>query len=244
MIKKTQNYELFKKHPNNRPIDQANVKRLIASIQSRNLLEYRPMLVDAQHQVIDGQHRLEAAKKLDLPIYYEVQEDMKIQDIILLNANQKNWTSEDYLNYYAGSSYEEYVKLEHFIKKHDLLYREALWYLGFNGGKYVKDFRQGKYKHPSREREEEALHKKWCVENAISFIRTKKGSTFSIVNGRMFKEAMIVLFSKTEVEFDIFMSKLELAMERLKICSSVGNYLNVFIDIYNFKNRNPIERDK
>lgn len=71
-MKETKDYNIFKKHPNNREIFHANLEKIKRSIQIKNLLEYRPIIVDKKMQVIDGQHRLEAARQLGVPIYYQM----------------------------------------------------------------------------------------------------------------------------------------------------------------------------
>ena len=70
--------------------------------------------------IIDGQHRLEAAKKLGFPIFYEVQQDLKHEDMFILNKNQKNWGAKDYINYYCEQNYPEYVKLASFAREKKL----------------------------------------------------------------------------------------------------------------------------
>lgn len=68
-MEKTKNYSLFKKYAKNRDIDGRHVEKLIASIKTANLLDCEPILVNEKMEVIDGQHRLEAAKSLNLDIY-------------------------------------------------------------------------------------------------------------------------------------------------------------------------------
>jgi len=72
---KTKDYSIFKKHESNRGIDQNNLKKIVNSIKAEDLLAFRPILVDAQMRVIDGQHRLEAARLLDLDVYYQRKEE-------------------------------------------------------------------------------------------------------------------------------------------------------------------------
>ena len=48
------------------------IKNLMQSISYRNLLAWRPIIVTKNFLVIDGLHRLEAAKRLGVEIYYEV----------------------------------------------------------------------------------------------------------------------------------------------------------------------------
>ena len=60
-LEKTKNYEIFKIMDCNRELSAANLQKLIGSIKSRNLLEFRPIIVNSKMEIIDGQHRLAAA---------------------------------------------------------------------------------------------------------------------------------------------------------------------------------------
>ena len=51
---KTNQYDLFKKHSSNRITDKALIKKLTASINSHNMLENHPILVNNKMEVIDG----------------------------------------------------------------------------------------------------------------------------------------------------------------------------------------------
>ena len=100
----TRNYELFKKHPSNTPINETIVNKLVSSIEQKNMLMLKPILVNEKMEVLDGQHRLEAAKKLSLPVYYIVQKDAQDMDMVLLNANQRTWKLADYHNFFVSQS--------------------------------------------------------------------------------------------------------------------------------------------
>ena len=91
MIKETSDYDIFKKHVHNRPLVEGNILKILKSIQFKNLLKYRPILIDKDYRVIDGQHRLEAAKRLCISVFYEMKTDVEHVDIKLLNDNQKGY---------------------------------------------------------------------------------------------------------------------------------------------------------
>lgn len=112
-IHKTTKYERFKFINSNRTVNHAHVLALSRSIQGNNLLERRPIEVNEKMEVIDGQHRLEAAKLLKLPIYYMVIEGFSAQDIITLNTVVKIWDVYDYAQHWVSqgdTTYLEYLK--------------------------------------------------------------------------------------------------------------------------------------
>ena len=116
-IKETTNYKLFKFADSNRQVVAAHVQGLLKSVQKNNLLRLNPIIVDANMIVIDGQHRLEVAKKLKLPIYYIVDGNISDSDIANLNTNKKNWRPIDYINYHASKGKIEYTELKKLLKK-------------------------------------------------------------------------------------------------------------------------------
>lgn len=108
-------YNKFSFFEENREIDESWVNELVERIKNRNLLVENPIIVDSKYRVIEGQHRLKAAEKLNTPIYFIVSDKVKSSDISLLNDNRRNWKYDDYLNHYAALGKQEYIKVRSFI---------------------------------------------------------------------------------------------------------------------------------
>ena len=72
-IKVTTNYDLFSFMPGNRDIAKKNM--LVKSIEKIDLTEYKPIIVNENYVIIDGQHRFMACKELEKPIYYIILHD-------------------------------------------------------------------------------------------------------------------------------------------------------------------------
>jgi len=92
-IKSTKNYNLFTKIIGNRLLDINNVKRIKESVELIGL--QTPMMVNYKHGVIDGQHRLQVAKELEIPISYYVVSNFKEENIHDLQISKK-WTAFDF----------------------------------------------------------------------------------------------------------------------------------------------------
>jgi hypothetical protein len=133
-MKSTLDYSIFKEFCSNREVDQKHVNKLVVSIQKRNLLNVNPIVVDQQMRVIDGQHRLEAARILGVEIFY-IMEDINREDISLLNSNQKNWTAMDYINFYTVEKKPSYVQLSQLISKYQDMAISALLVLSNSEGR-------------------------------------------------------------------------------------------------------------
>src|SRR5215469_9874714 len=115
-MNKTTDYEIFKKHPANRALNEKNLVEIMESLKKKNLLKFKPIIVDSNMYVLEGQHRLEAAKRLNLEVYYVQCNDTDPNDVVLFNC-MKKWETTDYLNYYASTGNENYIKLQDLLDK-------------------------------------------------------------------------------------------------------------------------------
>jgi ParB/Sulfiredoxin domain len=240
-IKKTKDYSIFNYHESNRTIDPANLKRIISSIKTLNLLEFRPILVDKQMHIIDGQHRFEAAKQLGLEVYYQVNKDATHEDIVLLNANQKRWTVENYADYYASRGNEHYQKLKDFAEKRNLPVASTLTLVRTGNEHSYKKFRYGGFKFL----EEEEIQ---LIDDLLDKVTKSKEtmSRYIIANSKCIKSrkltsALLQLLKNPGCDFDTFISKLTYKADAIKPCSDTYAYYCMLRDIYNWKNQNPIE---
>lgn len=94
-LKSTRTYSIFNKVIGNRNLDPKNLKRIKESINEIGL--QMPILVNQNKSIIDGQHRLQAAKELEIPITYIVSKDSCEQNIDQLQIS-KQWNSYDFCN--------------------------------------------------------------------------------------------------------------------------------------------------
>lgn len=117
VIYTTDNYYQFKRLLNNRDVKKGGVKNIIDSINTIGYIT-NPIIVNEKHEVIDGQHRLEALKALGMKVDYIVAEGAGIEQCRLMNRKQGNWTTMDYLKSYARGGNENYVRLYDLLARH------------------------------------------------------------------------------------------------------------------------------
>jgi hypothetical protein len=116
-VQKTTNYGLFNYIDSNRTISKPHVQHLIDSFEKNpTLVQTRPILVNENMEVIDGQHRLQACQTLHLPVYYMVAQGTDIESAQLMNALQKGWGIMDYARSYAMSGKQDYKR---FLQLHE-----------------------------------------------------------------------------------------------------------------------------
>ena len=235
MTMKTKNYDMFKFRSDNRvTIHQRHVKRLVESIESRNLLELRPICVNEDMEIIDGQHRLMAAQILGVDIYYNVEKKIKSEDIILMNI-AKSWNSSDYLNYYCKNGYEEYRKLEKFLKEHAITIKIGLSITMGESDKCYEDFRHGKYVF-SEVVEKTSLDICWYTIGQI-----KKFNGFSIyTSSSRFWKAILKLVNHPDFDIEKWKHNLTRLIDRFGPRASTNDYYKLLMDVNNWKNSSKI----
>lgn len=142
-ILSTTDYDSMIFYDFNRKIDSVHLRRLIQSITRKNLLYLSPVLLSDKMEVIDGQHRIEAAKALKVPIYYIVANDFDHEDIIALNNAKKTWTTEDFFNFFYIKGERAFQITKDLMDKHNISLYTSLIVLSGNGKMNLKELRGG-----------------------------------------------------------------------------------------------------
>lgn len=116
----------------NRVINDNHVKKLMKSFMQSGFAMVPPIIVNTRtNHIIDGQHRLEAFKRLHaagmleksatIEVYCaEMPEEQELDKIISANTNSKNWTVDDYIGCHARDGKEDYTRLQEWCKSHEL----------------------------------------------------------------------------------------------------------------------------
>ncbi len=244
MIKSTTEYDMFKKHPSNCEMKEMHVQRLMDSISIHNMLSLRPIMVNSSMQVLDGQHRLESAKRLGVPIFYQVSQAAVDADIILLNVNQKKWFNEDYLNFYCTQGHVEYVKLKEFLKKNSLGLGSFLNFNSEGGHKRAgmsNTFRGGNFIFPDAEKTKRFLSINENTKHVVEFIKERNSSAHACLKSAHFLRALFTFLSLKSVGFQEFIDKLEMKVDSVGPRAGTGGYYQMLGEIYNYKRRQPID---
>ena len=241
MTRKTKDYEIFKLREDNREkINRDHVNLLKKSIGVRNLLEFRPIVVNGDMEILDGQHRFLAARELDLDIYYNVEKSLKGEDILLLNTS-KSWNSADYLNYYVKNGYEHYISLQTFIKKHGLSIKVALNITMGESLTNYKKYKEGAYVFTEK-LVDENLDICW---DTINYIKRMNGFSPYTYSARFWK-ALLKLVRHHNFDPAKWRANIERMVERFGVRAGTNEYLRMMMEIHNWKNStklNLIEED-
>lgn len=178
-------------------------------------------------EVFDGQNRLLAAKKLGVPIYYEIFSELECYDIIRLN-NSKKWTLKDYLNFYCAHDYPEYIKLR------DLESRIGVNIITLAGIARINEtsvkFKEGWYKFP-KILENFNFH---IIIHSIKILKTIKFDLLpGIFNSPRLWDALFKLSFLENFNENKWFHALNQRGYKFFSRSRVHEYMELFVDIYN-----------
>ena len=143
-------FSKFKILERNRDTSKAHVNKLIGSLQEpRGQVE--PITINEKWEVVNGQHRLEAAEDGGLDhVIVIMSHGATIKDVIVMNTTQKRWIFWDFLkchSHESASNSAEYQKLQKFLKDYPISHKAALWLLTGNNHDYgMEDFEAGTLK--------------------------------------------------------------------------------------------------
>jgi hypothetical protein len=194
-----------------------------------NLLAHEPIIVNENMGVIDGQHRLMAAKNLSEYIYYTIAPGMGLKHVQLLNGNVKAWSLNDFLLSYIDQGNEDYIAVKDFSNKHNMSLSNSIAMLSISeDSKYLhapyREFKRGHFKIKNQE----------LADDFVEFY--KKVSEYTHENtskDRDFLRALFHLYRGDEVDIEKFLSKLVFHEHPLYRRANVVDYLRQFEDVYN-----------
>ena len=247
-VLQTDDYSMFKILEGNRNVNKLHVRRLKESFKDAYLLS--PIVVNQHFQIIDGQHRFEAAKEMKLPINFIVCNNYSLKEVQLLNTNMKNWKKEDYLNAYCDLKYPEYLKFRDFMGRFPELgiascetiltnslsgghkstsSAELKGTLNESGSYAIRYFQEGDLSIPDYEK---------SIENAEKIMMIKH--YYDGFNRPTFVRAMIGIFKIEYYSHSKLLERLAANPTSLQHCANVTQYKLLIEDIYNFRSRDKV----
>jgi len=129
-ISKTTDYTLFRRMKGNRELNMKHVENLVMQMQKGFVQSSAVISVNNKYEIIDGQHRFQALKILQKPIYYIKDKGHNYKAVIATNNSQRKWQNCDYLNTYIKQDniqrYKPYHKLKEFIDNNQISLKQTL----------------------------------------------------------------------------------------------------------------------
>jgi hypothetical protein len=191
--------------------------------------------------VIDGQHRLEAAKSLKTPIYYITGYGLTYKDAGILNACTDDWEFKEFLDAYMKNGHEEYIRLDRFKREHELSLKRFLMLMSREQKKiFDETFKIGTFYMTDKLEDYSIVIKK--IESLISYLE----GLLLIENKRFiytdnFWRALHVFLTKQDIDIERLKEKVGFKYQSIRPMSGYKDYLKTFTEIYNWKAKQRIE---
>ena len=239
-VQQTKDYNLFKILSGNRPIDSYHLKKLKKSIETNNHLNLHPIIINDRYEVIDGQHRLEAAKQLQCEIFYIKSSKVDDEHLIDCNVNQKQFDVENYIDFFSIKEKKpEYIELQKMLKATGLKPKALLTLiLGVVSPNILEFLKTGKFKFPLNEEPTDLLN---FYYDFVAYVKDKRIKPFSMFTNHNFTRALRWLYKTQGFDSALFYKKLDLRWFDLKPQRTSEEWYELLISIYNFKNHTKIE---
>ena len=251
----TKDYSLFLPVIGNRPINKKHVARLVNSMQNHGNITAiicREVPDQKIYEIMDGQHRFEAAKTCELPIEFDCW-DITNRGMIALNENQKNWSLEDYLNFGVSDGLQDYITLKNFREETGLSMVALLEIFGAN--KYDSARSEGAIRFSRKGGNKEfgirydAFKRlEWGIPNLArseEILRMLKDfyEKFNVSHWRMqrFIAAFISILNSGLYDHEVMMKQMEKCSGLLRRQANQGEYVRNFEMVYNY-NSSKIKR--
>jgi hypothetical protein len=233
----TKDLSKFNLHNVNREVKAPKVRRL-KNLMNADGVKLVPIIVNKNFDVIDGQHRLVAARETGNGIYYLVDNSIPTSSKGIFDAARKfnqsmnEWSKKDYIHGFCVQGLEDYKTLDEFTKEFPMFsLTECIMLLQNSGTRHVaKDvFSDGRFKVVNLN-----IARKW----ANHLLQLKPYFEFGY-NKSLFVRAFIdILSSRPEFDFESFLHKVQLRPGSIYLCGDKVSYRIMIENIYNYKRAN------
>lgn len=223
----TKDYHLFKSIDGNRTKNLLHINRLKKSMSSNYL--FTVIIVNENYEIIDGQHRFEVIKELNLPLHYLVCLGYGLHEVHVLNQISKNWNSDDYLTGYCNMGLPDYLKYREFKDKYKIGHHECQSLLIGHSYGFTDTFYAGEFKIKDYDAACVAIENILRIEPYYNGVRR-----------RSFVYAMIQMFKNKNFNFNEFLQKLKLQPTSLVDCATMTQYASLIEEIYNYRRREKV----
>ena len=227
----TKDYDKFVFTEDNRDTERAHIRELKGSLERNGFLKSKAISVkhipgSSKLRVIDGQHRLLAAKELGINVWYKIDNDIA-EDALPDLQIAKKWLPKDYLKHFVAKGKAEYAKLAEICDMFPGVSISSVVLLlrgGINEESYMNDFRAGVVK---------LTHLKQAVEALELAEELNKSYKHAWLHGRTFLSAFIQILALPGYDHKIMLGKLKFRGEEFVQMLSGEGYFKIFDKIYN-----------
>lgn len=230
----TSDYSIFKYLLGNRDINLQNVNSIVNNIRNNGLLP-TIVIVNEKMEVIDGQHRIEAFRQLNIPVTFQIRKGLTLKDCITYNISSRKWGVVDYINSYAERGIEDYIKLKKCLDEYPNFAPSTLATIlngkGAQGSGVSKPIMDGNFR---------LAHDLNEIIDKLNFISSVQ--EYIVVRGR--KEIVIQVLGYVIdldiVDRDRMLEQLQKGLNKNASITCVDDALEYLYDVYNHRKKNKV----
>lgn len=222
---KTNDYDAFRYIEGNRSINKANLKRITESMKENYIPV--PIIINEKNEIIDGQHRFEAAKSLGLDLHCMSIKGLGLKEVQKLNCNSANWNNSAWMNCYSDLGIRDYIDFKAFREQTGFGYGICSALLSNQkqrNGTDSRHFKNGTFKIKS-------LAKAYENANKLHQI----GEYFENYKSDSFAGCMLALMHHEQYDHARMLQKLKLLGHTLPQIAKSEAYRLVLINIFNYR---------
>ncbi len=230
-IQKTTDYKKFSLHEKNRRLNYNKIVKLGEAMKKKNLLPIFPIVVNLKMEILDGQHRFEAAKRAKATISYIISDQKyDIENVADSNNFQSHWLLSDFVNYFAKENKPDYISLQVLAKKYNI---GVATIANLSGNRNVfQDIKTGNFIFPDLNEMKDLLSHAKTI--GLEF-------AFPFWNSRPFLRALRHIIKVHDYNKMRMGQKIQANRKLLVKCHEADAYIRVLEEIYN---SNAIEKTR
>lgn len=131
-VMETMEYSVFILDKKNRPINEEKVKSFMREFKKgRFYMKEFPAIVNENFVILDGQHRFDACRQMQLPFLFRLTDKLTIDNVIDIQSNA-GWSTMDYVHAYIKQEKQDYIVLYRFMNRYKLTATSAVYLLRNN----------------------------------------------------------------------------------------------------------------
>jgi len=230
-VYQTKEYNKFKLIKGNRLIKQPKLRKLEKSMTKEGWVSGSYVIVNSKWEIIDGQHRVMTAMKLNIPITYCMERKSNEKTMRTLNTGGDTWLMNDHLHGLVEDGNPHYVKLQNFMKEFPELKITECLMLCKNMYTSVP---RGTFESGEFTTRDMNIARTW----GGYVMRMKPFAKY--YNSGIFVRALIVCLGKECFNFEEFIHKVELRPTSLVKCGTREQYIQLFENIYNYRRSDKV----
>lgn len=230
-LQHTEDLSVFVRHEYQQPMSESHIRKIAASMQLSGFWPSKPIGCVRRGQqlvVVDGHHRLAAAKIAGVGVYYVVEVASRSDDIGAGNYLVRIWKNISFAKMQAAKGNPHYIELLRYVELGIPLSVAASVLRGEAGhsGNAARFIRIGEFKVKTREN----------MLVIVGFIN-ELGASCEVVKSKIFIEALSVLLFVPEFDAAVLKARIHANPLSLAKCNNREQMLQQIEEVYNFRSR-------